>query len=43
VNATDSDLIAATTNGKGKMAAYSGNLSDTQIEQVIAYIRTLQK
>lgn len=40
---SDADLIAATTNGKGKMPAYKGKLSDGEIKSVIAYIHTLQK
>jgi cytochrome c6 len=40
---SDADLIAATTNGKGKMPAYKGKLSDGEITAVIAYIHTLQK
>jgi mono/diheme cytochrome c family protein len=43
VKASDADLIAATKNGKGKMPAYSGKLTDAQIKDVVAYIRTLQK
>jgi mono/diheme cytochrome c family protein len=43
VKAPDADLIAATKNGKGKMPAYSGKLTDGQIKEVVAYIRTLQK
>lgn len=43
VKASDADLIAATKNGKGKMPAYSGKLTDAQITEVVAYIRTLQK
>ncbi|MGD0732257.1 MAG: c-type cytochrome [Terracidiphilus sp.] len=43
VKATDSALIASTTNGKGKMPAYKGKLTDAQITDVVAYIRTLQK
>jgi mono/diheme cytochrome c family protein len=43
VKASDADLIAATTKGKGKMPAYSGKLTDAQIKDVVAYIRTLQK
>ena len=43
VKATNADLIAATTNGKGKMPAYTGKLTDAQIKDVVAYIRTLQK
>jgi mono/diheme cytochrome c family protein len=40
---SDADLIAATKNGKGKMPAYAGKLSDGDIKAVIAYIHTLQK
>lgn len=43
VKASDADLIAITKNGKGKMPAYNGKLSDPQIKEAIAYIRTLQK
>jgi cytochrome c6 len=40
---SDADLIAATKNGKGKMPAYAGKLSDGDIKAVIAYVHTLQK
>lgn len=43
VNASDAQFIASTTNGKGKMPAYTGKLTDAQIKDVIAFIRTLQK
>jgi mono/diheme cytochrome c family protein len=43
ISASDADLIAATTNGKGKMPAYKAQLTAPQISNVIAYIRTLQK
>jgi len=43
VKASDADLIAATTNGKGKMPAYASKLTAPQIKDVVAYIRTLQK
>jgi cytochrome c6 len=43
ISKSDADLIAATTNGKGKMPAYKGKLSDGDIKAVIAYIHTLQK
>jgi mono/diheme cytochrome c family protein len=43
VSASDAQFIASTTNGKGKMPAYTGKLTDPQIKDVIAYIRTLQK
>ena len=41
--ATDASLIALTKGGKGKMPAYNGKLTDSQIKETIAYIRTLQK
>jgi mono/diheme cytochrome c family protein len=43
VKMSDADLIAATKNGKGKMPAYAGKLTDPQIKDVVAYIRTPQK
>ena len=43
VKETDAELIASTTNGKGKMPAYNGKLTDAQIKDVVSYIRTLQK
>ena len=38
---TDADLIKATTDGKNKMPAYKGKLSDDDIKAVVAYVRTL--
>ena len=43
VAASDAQFIASTTNGKNKMPAYKGKLTDAQINDVISYIRTLQK
>ena len=43
VKAPDSELIAAVKNGKNKMPAYAGKLTDDQIKSAIAYIRTLEK
>ena len=43
VKGSDADLIAATKNGKGKMPAYGAKLTEPQIKEVVAYIRTLQK
>jgi cytochrome c6 len=37
-----SDLAATITNGKGKMPAYKGKLTDAQINDVAAYIKTLK-
>jgi mono/diheme cytochrome c family protein len=41
--ASDASLIAATKNGKGKMPAYAGKLTDADISDVVAYIKTLKK
>ena len=41
--ASEADMIATTKDGKGKMPAYGGKLSDAQIKDVVSYIRTLQK
>jgi cytochrome c6 len=43
IKASDADLIAATKNGKGKMQGFTGKLTDAQIKDAVAYIRTLQK
>ncbi len=43
VHKSDADLIATTKNGKGKMPAYAGKLTDGQIKEVVDYIRTLAK
>lgn len=43
IKASDAQFIASTTNGKAKMPAYKGKLTDAQIKDVVAYIRTLQK
>ncbi len=41
---SDADLTAVVTNGKApKMPAYKGKLTDAQIKDVVAYIRTLKK
>ncbi len=42
INIPDAELIAAVKNGKGKMPAFSGKLTDDQIKAAIAYVRTLQ-
>ncbi|HLJ75794.1 MAG TPA: cytochrome c [Acidobacteriaceae bacterium] len=43
VKASDAALIKDTKDGVGKMPAYAGKLTDAQIQDVVAYIRTLQK
>lgn len=40
---SEADMIAATKNGKGKMPAYAGKLTDPQIKDVVEYVRTLEK
>jgi cytochrome c6 len=40
---TDAQLIEATTNGKGKMPAYKGKLTEPQIKGLVQYIRELAK
>jgi mono/diheme cytochrome c family protein len=40
--ASTASLIASVTNGKGKMPAYAGKLTDAQIKEVVEYTRTLQ-
>jgi mono/diheme cytochrome c family protein len=37
------DLAKIVTDGKGKMPAYKGKLSDDDIKAVVAYIKTLKK
>jgi mono/diheme cytochrome c family protein len=43
IKMSDDELIAVTKKGKNKMPAYAGKLTDDQIKDVIAHIRTLQK
>jgi cytochrome c6 len=40
---SDADLIAAVTNGRNKMPAYGKSLKDTEIKDLVAYIRELGK
>ena len=40
---TESEMVADTTNGKAKMPAYKGKLTDAQIKEVVAYMRSLEK
>jgi len=40
---SDAELIGSTANGKGKMPAQKGKLTDAQIKDLIAYIRGLAK
>ncbi|HZZ39883.1 MAG TPA: cytochrome c [Acidobacteriaceae bacterium] len=43
VKATDDMLFKQTREGVGKMQGYAGKMTDAQIRDVVAYIRTLQK
>jgi mono/diheme cytochrome c family protein len=40
---TDAQLTEATSNGKGKMPAFKGKLTDEQIKDLVKYIRGLAK
>jgi len=40
---TDAQLTAIVTNGKNKMPAYKGKLTDDQIKGLVVYIRSLAK
>lgn len=46
-SASEASLIAATKNGIAtgpvKMPAYAGKLSDTEIHEVVTYVKTLKK
>ncbi len=41
--ASDAELKTTIEKGKGKMPAYSGKLSSTQIDDLVKYIRSLKK
>jgi cytochrome c6 len=41
-NMSDADLTALITNGKGKMPAYKGKLTDAEISDVVKYVKTLK-
>ncbi len=40
---SDAEITTAINNGKGKMPAFKGKLSDSQISDLVKYIRTLKK
>lgn len=40
---SDADLIKIVTEGKGKMPSYGKSLKDTEIKDLVAYIRELSK
>ncbi len=37
------EMVAITTNGKGKMPAYKGKLSDAEIKSAVEYFRAFTK
>jgi mono/diheme cytochrome c family protein len=39
---SEADQIAAVKNGKGKMKAFSGKLTDEQIKDAVTYFRSLK-
>ena len=39
---SQADLIAVTKNGKGKMPAYAGKLTDPQIKDIVVYMLSLK-
>lgn len=40
---TDAELYAWTADGKGKMPAYKGKVSETDIKTLVTFMRTLKK
>ena len=40
---SEAQMIADTTNGKGKMPAFKGKLTDAQIKDSVLYFRSLAK
>jgi len=40
---SDAQLTDVVTKGKGKMPAYGGKLKDTEIKDLVSYIRTFAK
>jgi cytochrome c6 len=43
IKETDAELLKQTKEGVGKMQGYVGKLTDAQIQDVVTYIRILQK
>ena len=39
---SDADLVKITKEGKGKMPAYAGKLTDDQINELVKFVRTLK-
>jgi mono/diheme cytochrome c family protein len=40
---SDTEATNAIKNGKGKMKAYKGKLSDADVKALVAYVRSLKK
>jgi mono/diheme cytochrome c family protein len=40
---SEADMIKVTTDGKGKMPAYKGKLTDAQIKDAVSFYRSLGK
>jgi cytochrome c6 len=40
---SDAEMLTVAKNGKGKMPAWNSKLSDAQLNDLIAFIHTLQK
>lgn len=40
---SESEMVAATENGKNAMPAYKGKLTNDQIKEVVTYMRSLEK
>jgi len=40
---SEAQMISDTANGKGKMAAFKGKLTDAQIKASVDYFRSLAK
>jgi len=40
---SDAEAANVIKNGKGKMKAYKGKLSDADVKALVAYVRTLKK
>jgi len=43
VKMTDKELTDVTVNGKNKMPAFKGKLTDAQVKELVGYVRELQK
>jgi cytochrome c6 len=40
---TDAEMTAVIANGKNKMPKYADKMKDTEIKEMVAYVRTLSK